>query len=348
MTAAIRRARTAFLWVGVIVPLAVVTVSALVVAIWLPDIPEPAATHWSGDGPDGYGPGWTHLVVLLGVGGGMIIAFALLAWFAHRLPEKGRAAVAAERPQWSITARFLGAVNLGMAGLMSVVALVAVGSQRGLADAADAPDIGYAVLWGFLLLVVLTIVGWFLQPRTPLPDAAASADAVAPLAASTSERVVWIGTATIARTGMSILGGSVLLVCAIAALMLANGAGTEAGWSVAIVLVTCAVLIAAIVTTFAFRVRIGPTGLLVRSLAGWPKIEIPAADVASVRSIQVSPFAEFGGWGVRYALDGRYGVVLRAGEAVEVTRVDGRRFVVTVDDADTAAAVLATAARKEG
>jgi hypothetical protein len=33
--------------------------------------------------------------------------------------------------------------------------------------------------------------------------------------------------------------------------------------------------------------------------------------------------------------------VLRAGDALEVTRSDGRVFVVTVDDAATAASVLA-------
>ncbi|MBD3752872.1 MAG: hypothetical protein IE935_10685 [Micrococcales bacterium] len=43
---------------------------------------------------------------------------------------------------------------------------------------------------------------------------------------------------------------------------------------------------------------------------------------------------------MRFAIDGRRGVVLRRGEALEVTRRSGRVFVVTVDDASTASALL--------
>ena len=84
MTPDVRRARTAFLWVGVILPLTVLAVSAVIVAFWLPEIPEPAAIHWGEDGVDGFGPGWTYLVVLGGIAA-MVIAFALLAWFASEL-----------------------------------------------------------------------------------------------------------------------------------------------------------------------------------------------------------------------------------------------------------------------
>lgn len=347
MTADVRRARTAFLWVGVILPLTILAVSAIIVALWLPEIPEPAAIHWGEDGVDGFGPGWTYLVIL-GVIAAMVIGLALLAWFAHRLPQNGQPVPAAdaERPQWSITARFLGAMNLGMVALIALITLVGVGSQRGLADAADTPDIGIEVLLGFLLMAAGAVIGWFLQPSTPLPPSDRADGPVAPLQTSADERLVWIGTAAIARSGLAVLGGSVLLACSLAAIMIATGAG---GMMTAIImLASCAILIAALVTTFAFRVRIGPAGLLVRSLAGWPRIAIPAAEVVSVREIVVDPFAEFGGWGLRYGLDGRYGVVLRRGAALEVARVGGRRFVVTVDDAHTAAAALAAVTQTEG
>jgi uncharacterized membrane protein len=346
MTAAVHRARTAFLWVGVIIPLSFLAVSAVIVALWLPEVPEPAAIHWSEDGVDGFGPGWTYLAILGGIAV-MVIGFALLAWFSHRLPQNGQPVPSAEaaRPQWSITARFLGAMNLGLAAIISLVTLVGVDAQRGLADAADTPDIGFEVLIGFLLMAAGVAIGWFLQPSTPLPDANGSESPADPLPTSATERLVWIGTAAIAGVAMAVLGGALLLACALAAIMIATGAGGV--MTAVIMLASCAILIAALVTTFAFRVRIGPAGLLVRSLVGWPKIAIPAADIASVRAIEVDPFAEFGGWGLRYGLDGRYGVVLRRGEALEVTRVGGRRFVVTVDDAQTAAAALAAVARKE-
>lgn len=346
MTTAVRRARTAFLWVGVILPLTMLAVTAIIVTLWLPEIPEPAAIHWGTGGVDGYGPGWTHLVVLAGIAL-MVMLFAVLAWFAHRLPEKGGGpeASADERLQWSPTARLLGAANLGVAGLITLVTLAGVGSQRGLTDAAQTPDIGFAVFGGFILLIVGSVVGWFAQPATPRTGPG-GAVAAAPLPASASERVVWIGTATIARSGLAVLGGSVLIVVALTAVILAIAPGDT--WSFAIMLASVAVVILALVVTFSFRVRIGPAGLLVRSRVGWPKIEIAARDIASVRTVDVNPFGEFGGWGLRYGFDGRSGVVLRRGEGIEVTRVDGRRFVVTIDDAETAAAALATAAGREG
>jgi len=55
---------------------------------------------------------------------------------------------------------------------------------------------------------------------------------------------------------------------------------------------------------------------------------------------------QFGGWGIRLGLDGRLGVVLRRGDAIQIERAGTRTLVVTVDDAATGAALLkALAAR---
>ncbi|GGM45171.1 DUF1648 domain-containing protein [Microbacterium saperdae] len=341
MNADIRRARRAFWWVGVIVPLAMIALSAVVVLAWLPEIPDPSAIHWGTDGVNGYGPRWIHLIILIGIGGGMVALFALIALLAHKMPQGG-GAPAPDGPQWSATARFLGAANLATAGLMSLIALVSVGVQRGLTDAADAADITPSVFLGFAVMIVLGVAGWFLQPPTPL-GAGASGTPAAPLPLAANERAVWIETVTIARSGQIVLGVGVFISIAMAVLLLAQG--IPAWWITAAVAL---LLVGAVVTTLSFRVRASAAGLQVRSAVGWPNIEIPAGEMASVRAIEVDPFAEFGGWGYRLSADGRRGVVLRGGPALEVTRTDGRRFVVTVDDAETAAAVLATAARKEG
>jgi hypothetical protein len=70
-------------------------------------------------------------------------------------------------------------------------------------------------------------------------------------------------------------------------------------------------------------------------------VVIPLGDIREVNAVQVSPTAEFGGWGWRMDGTGRSGIIMRAGSAVQVTRASGKKFVVTVDDADTAASVLA-------
>src|SRR5690606_19746178 len=88
-----------------------------------------------------------------------------------------------------------------------------------------------------------------------------------------------------------------------------------------------------------FRVRVNGEGLQARSLMGWPNSRIPLSTIEKVEVVDIDPFAEFGGWGWRLGLDGRRGVVMRKGEALQITH-RGRVFVVTVDGAPEAAAVL--------
>ncbi|OMQ13877.1 hypothetical protein A7K94_0220525 [Modestobacter sp. VKM Ac-2676] len=74
---------------------------------------------------------------------------------------------------------------------------------------------------------------------------------------------------------------------------------------------------------------------------------MPLAEVAEAGVTDVRPFRTFGGWGYRVGRDGRAGVVLRAGAALEVVRGNGRRFVVTVPGAAQAAALLNTLATRQ-
>lgn len=339
MTPEIRRARTAFWWVGVIVPAALIVLAAVIVLAWLPDIPDPAAIHWGLDGADGFAPRWTPLVMLIGLGGGIVAMFAIIVLFSHRLPPRGSGGPLPQS-QWSTTARLLGAAGLAMAGLMSMLAITTTGSQRGLSDANEAPDI---TLWVPVIVAIaasLGVIGWFAQPKVSVASVA-SADPAAPLPLADHERAVWMKTVNVARSGQVVLGISVFFTVAVSVLLLARG--IAAGWIVAGITV---VLVIVVATGLSFRVRASTAGLRVRSGAGWPRLEIAAADIASARAVQVDPFAEFGGWGYRIGTDGRRGFVLRTGEALEITRTDGRVFVVTVDDASTAASVLASAASR--
>jgi len=339
MTPEIRRARIAFWWVGVILPLALIALASIVVLAWLPDVPDPAAIHWGLDGADGFGPRWTPLVLLIGLGGGTVLLFALIALFSHRLPQQGGTA-AIPHPQWSATARLLGAASLGTAGMMAMLAIVSTAAQRGLADAADAADITPWVPVFLVVLIGLGIVGWFLQPSVPVSPGSTSA-AATPLPLADHERAVWMKTVTVAPAGQIVLGIGVFIVVAMSVLLLAQG--IAAGWITAAVALLLVVLVS---TSLTFRVRASASGLRVRSIAGWPRVDIPAAEIASTRAVQIDPFAEFGGWGYRFGVDGRRGIVLRKGDAIEVTRTNGRVFVVTVDDASTAASVLAAATRR--
>lgn len=335
--AEVLRARTAFLWVGVFIPLILLALSAIVVLAWLPELPESVGIHWSGDGgPDGFAPqGMLFSTPILGAV--LVVLFAVMAWFAHRLPGADRGVPAGvPAPRWSPTARFLGAINLGLGAFMALLTVATAGLQRGLADAADAPDITPWTVAGFGVLAVGTVIGWVLQPSVPTNTSPVAATGI-PVA--DAERLAWFGRATMARTGVVVLGVSTLVLLGATVFVIARAA--EDGWGTAWLLVALSVLMPVVICCmFAFRVRIDRRGLRVRSFLGWPNTRIPLDDIAKVEVVDINPLAEFGGWGWRIGLDGRRGVVLRTGEALQVTRGSGRVFVVTVDGAAEAGSVL--------
>jgi uncharacterized membrane protein len=54
-SAGARRGGDGIRWVGLIIPLVILLLGAIVVVILIPHVPDPAAVHWSGDGkPDGF------------------------------------------------------------------------------------------------------------------------------------------------------------------------------------------------------------------------------------------------------------------------------------------------------
>jgi hypothetical protein len=87
-------------------------------------------------------------------------------------------------------------------------------------------------------------------------------------------------------------------------------------------------------------VAAGPAGLRVRfGPLGWPVVRVPLGMVERVTVEDVEPL-DYGGWGYR-ALPGVRAVVIRRGVGLRVERTGRPDLVVTVDDAATAAGVLA-------
>jgi hypothetical protein len=100
------------------------------------------------------------------------------------------------------------------------------------------------------------------------------------------------------------------------------------------------VLALAVFELFArIRVTISERTLLIRyGYIGWLCQRVALERVASARAVELSPLAH-GGWGYRGSLRlfGRASCVVRGGPALELTLERGRRFSVTLDDADSAA-----------
>ena len=114
-------------------------------------------------------------------------------------------------------------------------------------------------------------------------------------------------------------------------------------FTVGIVLGVGLVLAGAAVAMLAtIRVTADPHGLTVAyGPFGWPRTAIPLDRIDRAQVIDVRPMRH-GGWGYRGSLRmfRTAAVVLRAGPGIEVDLTDGRRFVVTVDDAEAGAGTI--------
>ena len=317
----LRRARLIALVVGVGVPLVLSVVVLGLVLSWLPELPSPAVTHWGPSGADRFGPPETFawMAVLLG--------FVLPAVMTV-------GTLLGVRDHWGGAARLLAAMGLGISGLSAVVSLGAVSLQRGVADASRVSDIGGQMVVAFAVFVALIGLGWLVQPHVR-PAPAAPLQPVHVDAIARGQRVVWLATASMSRAAVILISLLIVVIVGITAVMAIRF--TDRMWIPALTLLLVGVAFA---TSASFRVRVGPDGLLVRSMVGFPRVHVPLDDVVSVRAVECNPFGEFGGFGWRLGLDGRTGIVLRKGPAIEVERRDKRPLVVTVDGAAVGAAVL--------
>ncbi|MFJ4224501.1 DUF1648 domain-containing protein [Microbacterium sp. NPDC089695] len=315
----LRRARLMFVVVALVVPLVVTGIAAIVLAGWLPSVPEPVITHWGIDGADGFGPASTYLWLLLGVGLGLPVLMAittLVAVGAH----------------WGGAARLMGALAAGMSLFAATTSLGSLAIQRD--PTAEAPGVGAVLAAAFAVLLGGGALAWFVQPRIR-PEQGRTLAPRRAVEVGHGERVVWLATVTMPFGALAFLLLVLTGLAALAVYMLIAGV-TGAGIVALVVLIVGA----AIAATTSYRVSVTPEGFSARALLGRPRVEIPVSEVTAVRAVDVSPFGEFGGWGWRISVDGRTGIVMRRGPAVEVSRRDRRPFLVTIDGAEEAAALL--------
>ncbi len=321
----IRRARRIFLLVGIAFPLFATAIGVALMCAWLPQMPDAIAFHWNAAGhADGFGPAWIAPLLTAGTG---ILVTGLIG-----LSVLG----AAREGEWGPTMRFLGALSAGTTSFLVAVVTWSFAMQRGLADAHDAPSIVPAFAVGIAIGLMIGAAAWFIQPAVTISGGRTSPVRDGRrIALAPGERAVWLRTTTM-RTGpiATIIGVTVVL--AVLALWFALTGGelwpVLAGVSV--------LLLALLLATSVFRVRVDTDGLHVRSPIGIPRFRIPLEDMTHVEVVRVTPMVDFGGWGVRHSVDGRTGVLLYAGDGIQITRRGGRRFVVTVGDAATGAALL--------
>lgn len=325
MTAEPLRPVRRFVLVAIVLPIAVTLLAVVVQLLLLPRLPELVASHWGPSGvADGFTPPW--LTPLLTAVLGSVLPLLLA----------GAALPALRRGHDGASARLVGAMSAGIAVLLATLLTWTIIIQLDVAD----PSIVTLPFWPdmvtvFAIAVAAGLGAWLVLPRG---DAHPRPTAPAPtLALAAGERAVWMRSVSIARAGLIVVVLADIVVSALAVGSWVVGASAAGAWLLSAVALLLVVLTA---TSVAFHVRVDDTGLTVQSVLGLPRVRVALDDIESVAVIDAQPMAEFGGWGIRLAVDGRFGVVLRAGEAIAITRRGARPFVVTVDDADTGAALL--------
>lgn len=322
-----------FTLVAVWVPVVLVTVGVAIQLVLLPAMPETVAIHWNATGEaDGFAPAWTQPLMTVVFGLGLPLLLALTALPGLRRGDRG--------PSY----RLMGAVAGGLAAFIVAILTLAFAMQAGLDSGSDAPSVWLPLGVGLVLGLAVGTGAWFAQPHEEMTDAATRA--ATPLALGANERVMWLRTTSMAPVAAISIVVAVLAVALAALGAWLTGADDGVAWLLTVVAL---VVLAFAATTLSFHVRVDDSGLHVDSALGIPRFHVPLADVASAARVEVNATGEFGGWGVRMGSGRRFGVVLRNGEAIEVVRRSGKRFVVTVDDAATGAGLLeALIARRAG
>jgi hypothetical protein len=311
--------------IGVIAPLVIALAGLAVIVASLPDLPSPVAVHW---GPSGAADQFGSPI-----GGLILVAVFAIAWCTFAF------FIARPLPGWerlSFNQRLVLAIGPFVMTLITVLMAGSVLIQRGLADARSGPSIVPVLITATVAGIALATVAWFALPRHAAPiEAATLVPEVLDLAAT--ERAVWTQHLQVSRAAALVLCG--ILVVALV------GAGTvfwfvAPFWAFLLWVALFAILIVGVVGTLSWRVTIDERGLLARSVYGYPRFVIPMAQVRSARTVTTAALRDFGGYGIRWGGRGRFGVITRSGEALEITRLNGSSLTVTVAHAGAAARLL--------
>ncbi len=298
---------------------------AVVLAVfltWADQLPDPLATHFGGGGkPDGFTGHGAFLAIALGVlaGGGALFGTLVLMTRGATGPQ-----------------RILAGVGSAVAVLMCflVIALLSANAEATEVSAVRLP--GWQVGAAFGAAAVAGAAAWLLCGIGATAVALKEHDTgpVERLHLTEGERATWthlVGSKALPVTGLAIVVLGVVFACV-------------AYWLPAILLLVAGVPLLALTRA---RVTVDQRGVTVASsVIPRPRLNIPLDRVAEATHREVDARREFGGWGYR-ASPGASGLVLRSGDAISMRLTTGSEFIVTVDDAATAAALLNALAERE-
>lgn len=305
--------------VGVIPPVLTGVGALLLLSAWRTELPDRLASHWGKGGVDGTSSLFGAIVmVIIACVVGVVVNVVGVLWL--RDPRLIRALLSVVNPLVVI-----------IAGIVPAVA----SAQRGVIDvsAVATPVVPILVLFGVAALtaaVSAALIGSWPVEREHT-DTSGDRLPVGNLAAA--ERFQWHR-----RVGLS--WPMVIIVGATCVVLVVSAAISGLWWLMAIMAVVAVLSVA----FGAVGVTVDRSRVVIRSVLRWPAIDIAMADILRAEVVTVHALRDFGGYGRRLAFrgpaQGSWGFVTRSGEALMVTRTDGRRDLVVVDDAATAAGLI--------
>jgi hypothetical protein len=228
------------------------------------------------------------------------------------------------------------AISNGFAALITGIAVGMSVVQIGVEDVTTLP--GSVIVWpligSFAFAILIGFVTLLFTPPIPLSTSLSATPRSMEL--GPNEVAYWSGRSVSSK---SVIAIPVVLTIGVLGLFAVIGIPL---WGSLLFLV----FMISVSSMLAWHVVVDRRGLKVTGLFGYPTFVFPIETVVAAAAVDIDPFKEFGGWGIRVGFRGRWGVIVRTGSAIEVERVNKSPFVVTVDDAETGAALLTALARR--
>jgi len=315
--------RGARLLLGIGLPLIIIAV-ALPWFLLADTLPDAVASHFDLGGQPNRSSSTSTFLVEFGAMAMVGIALCVASAFFGRRMLRPIAMVA------PLLGGFFGGIGA------SILAVTAI-THRDLAVWTDARVSGWWLLAVAAVATALSVAGARAGTRLPVsePPPLAATGPAADLNLGEGERIVWAAT----QNAPWVLGVSLLLISTGVAF------AVLASW-LFVFFVIIGIGVSALATV---HVRADFEGLHVRyGFLPWPTTHLAIDRIKTANVLDVRPL-DWGGWGYRGSLKlmDQAAVVHRAGPGLRLDLVDGKVFVITVDDPDGAVAVL-NAARREG
>lgn len=308
--------------IALILPVVITVVGLAIQLGTLSQVPDPMAINWELNGaPIGEGSPWVNVVMTAALG---LVLPLLMTLTVFKSVRSGRT---------SDITKMLGALTPAFSLLMVVMGTASHVVQIGNDTVAEAHLPVAIPPFAVVVSIAVGILAWLWLPTMTTPLQPGVNVATQP---SISPHASWVGTTTCTQ-----LLGTTILIIVVAAVLAPLIVWAVAGPTMVMLILVIAALgaILAAASATSYSVLVNDAGLRARSRYGFPTFHVPLDDVVGVDIVNVDPISDFGGWGIRW-MPGRFGIIMRGGNALRLIRRSGSSFVISLPEPEKPAGVI--------